>query len=348
MAEISVIVPVYKVEPYLRACIDSILSQSYCDFECVLVDDGSPDNCGAICDEYASKDRRIHVIHQNNGGLSVARNTGIDWTIQNSNAQWICFVDSDDVLSDCYLERLLYTAVKKSALISACAIRRFRGNEPQKAVIDGFSEDEISILESSQFLNDQMTRKIEMGVVNRLFHISVFDDIRFFPGRLHEDIFFAADLLEKKHSVAFLNQPLYYYRQRKNSIMKQQKAQRTYSPDRIIAANYLLKKAEKSGFPFMDNCFKYAVSSPWHLVDNVYVDFSFSKNKGFLKEMQIFIREYEEYYQALDSLSEINRKRMKLFSKSPIMYGFNAYARLLRVYLYHILRKNPYKDGHGI
>ena len=93
MAQISVIVPVYKVEAYLHRCVDSILRQTCRDFELILVDDGSPDNCPAICDEYAALDPRVRVIHQENGGLSAARNAGIDWAFANSNSQWITFVD---------------------------------------------------------------------------------------------------------------------------------------------------------------------------------------------------------------------------------------------------------------
>ena len=96
MPQISVIVPVYKVEPYLRRCVDSILGQTFTDFELILVDDGSPDNCPAICDEYARKDTRVHVIHQENGGLSAARNAGIDWAFANSDSQWLTSVDSDE------------------------------------------------------------------------------------------------------------------------------------------------------------------------------------------------------------------------------------------------------------
>ena len=92
---VSVIVPVYKVEKYIHRCVDSILAQSFRDFELILVDDGSPDNCGAICEEYAAKDSRIHVIHQANGGLSAARNTGIEWALAHSDSQWLTFIDRD-------------------------------------------------------------------------------------------------------------------------------------------------------------------------------------------------------------------------------------------------------------
>ncbi|MDR2409141.1 MAG: glycosyltransferase, partial [Bacteroidales bacterium] len=92
MTVLSIIVPVYKVEPYLRRCIDSILAQTFTDFECILIDDGSPDGCPAICDEYAEKDKRIMVIHQENEGVSAARNAGLDI----AKGEWIGFVDSDD------------------------------------------------------------------------------------------------------------------------------------------------------------------------------------------------------------------------------------------------------------
>ena len=108
--KVSVIVPVYKVEAYLHRCVDSVLNQSFSDFELILVDDGSPDNCGAICDEYAQKDSRVHVIHKTNGGLSDARNAGIDWAFANSDSQWLTFIDSDDWVHRDYLKLLLGAA----------------------------------------------------------------------------------------------------------------------------------------------------------------------------------------------------------------------------------------------
>lgn len=100
MPTISVIVPVYKVEPYLRCCVDSILTQTFTDFELILVDDGSPDNCGAICDEYAEKDSRVHVIHKENGGLSSARNAGLEI----ANGDYVYFCDGDDYITETLLE----------------------------------------------------------------------------------------------------------------------------------------------------------------------------------------------------------------------------------------------------
>ena len=115
--KISVVVPIYKVEKYLRECVDTITGQTYSNLEIILVDDGSPDNCPAICDEYAKNDGRIRVIHQKNGGLSAARNTGIDWVFKNSDSMWFSFIDSDDWVHPQYLELLLEANNKYSTKI---------------------------------------------------------------------------------------------------------------------------------------------------------------------------------------------------------------------------------------
>lgn len=116
MAEVSIIVPVYRAEAYLAACVDSILAQTFRDFELYLVDDGSPDGCGAICDAYAQRDSRIHVIHQENRGQAAARNRALEQT----NAEWVCFVDSDDLIHPQMVRRLYDGALEHHAGISLC------------------------------------------------------------------------------------------------------------------------------------------------------------------------------------------------------------------------------------
>ena len=118
---ISVIVPIYKVEPYLRECVDSILGQTHGNLEVILVDDGSPDACPAICDEYAARDARVRVIHKTNGGLSDARNVGLDV----ARGEWVGFVDSDDVVEPTMYEVLLSCAQKAHAQIAVCNFAEF-------------------------------------------------------------------------------------------------------------------------------------------------------------------------------------------------------------------------------
>jgi glycosyltransferase involved in cell wall biosynthesis len=120
MPVISIIVPVYKVEAYLRRCIDSILAQTFTDFECILVDDGSPDACPAICDEYAKQDNRIMVIHQENKGVSAARNAGLDI----AKGEWIGFVDSDDWCDEKMFRFLYDNAVKYDVDVSICGVQK--------------------------------------------------------------------------------------------------------------------------------------------------------------------------------------------------------------------------------
>ena len=120
MPKISVIVPVYNVEKHLPRCIESILAQTFSDFELILVNDESSDNSGQICDEYSMRDNRIKVIHQKNGGPGSARNTGIDYVMQQEKAKWICFVDSDDWLHPQYLEILYKAARQENCKIAIC------------------------------------------------------------------------------------------------------------------------------------------------------------------------------------------------------------------------------------
>ena len=129
MALISVIVPVYNVEAYLVRCIDSILVQSFEDFELFLIDDGSPDRCGAICDEYAKRDKRIHVIHQQNKGLSEARNAGIECALH-SDSEWITFIDSDDWVHPKYLQALIECAARFDADLVIGEFEKTHGEEP--------------------------------------------------------------------------------------------------------------------------------------------------------------------------------------------------------------------------
>lgn len=130
--------------------------------------------------------------------------------------------------------------------------------------------------------------------------------------------------------------------------MNQQVQDAKCSPDRIYAASHLLRCARKVDCPYMDKCLAYAVEYPWFFVDPIYVHFRFKKNKKFLNELQNMIRENIYEYKNLTLLDSIQRKRMMIFARSKILYGFNAYARLFRVYLYHVLKKDAYADGHGI
>ncbi len=214
MAKISVIVPAYKVEKYLARCIDSILDQTFTDFELILVDDGSPDNCGKICDEYAEKDSRIHVIHKENGGLSDARNAGIDWAFKHSNSEWITFIDSDDWIHPKYLESL-YNAVKETGCeISICGYEETTGDNP---IVDECRLQSVIVNTEDFFCEHNVNAVIACA---KLYKKELFREIRYPVGKLHEDEFTTYKMLFQYENCAFVNQPLYFYFQNTESITK--------------------------------------------------------------------------------------------------------------------------------
>ena len=212
MPQISIIVPVYKVEPYIHRCVDSILAQTFTDFELILVDDGSPDNCPAICDEYASKDKRIHVIHQSNGGLSAARNAGIDWAFANSDSEWLSFIDSDDWIHKEYLQQLYDACVKNNLSISACAFMR-----TDKTMIEHEEVDSILEIYDPETLWSQ--RREVTVASTKLYAKNLWKDIRFPLGKLHEDEYITYRLLFLCDNIGYISFALYYYYQTPNSIM---------------------------------------------------------------------------------------------------------------------------------
>lgn len=210
----SVIVPVYNVEPYLRECIDSVLSQTYRDFELILVDDGSPDNCGAICDEYAAKDDRIRVIHQEQSGVSVARNAGLDA----ARGEYIAFVDSDDWIFPNYLSYLMRAIEENQADISVVGFQRF-ADEPPSADSIAYSVKNIKTGIESCFMlytDEGVVYTIPCG---KIYRAALFTDIRYPIGRIHEDEATTYKLLYKARKVVALDATLYCYRVNPESIM---------------------------------------------------------------------------------------------------------------------------------
>lgn len=205
MAVISVIVPLYNTENFLPRCVDSILSQTYPDFDVVLVDDGSKDQSGAICDAYAARDSRVHVIHQRNSGVGVARNTGLEWVMANSDSQWITFVDSDDWVHPRMLETLLNIAVEYEAKISACG---FLETENGELVV---TEDQLKVQrwDSAEFYQKQAI----LGTVpwGKLYAKSCFGTIRYPVGTYFDDEFVTYKLLFAQEYLSFVPAPMYAY-----------------------------------------------------------------------------------------------------------------------------------------
>ena len=245
MAEVSVIVPVYKVEKYLRRCIDSILCQSFSDFDLILIDDGSPDHSGDICEEYKRKDPRVYVIHQENKGLSGARNAGVEWALSNSDSRWISFVDSDDWIHPDYLKKLKYAAEKCKTNISICGYKITKGE-----ALPQLTEKEAVIKKPDVYYREDIVNAtVSWG---KLYRKECFLENRFPEGKLHEDEFTTYKILFGEKEIAIIQQPLYAYFQNEHGIMMQ-----TWTPRRLdgleameLQLDYFLKEGfqETAGY----------------------------------------------------------------------------------------------------
>lgn len=212
---ISVIVPIYRVEKYLPACIDSILNQTFTDFELILVDDGSPDRCPEICDETAKRDARVRVIHQANAGLSAARNAGIEA----AHGAWLSFVDSDDYIAPQFYEKLYQTAQRTDADCVMCSVQNV--DESGKPIDSALMRvaDEVKT-------GQEVLRKIGRDDVtpyltawNKLYRRKLFNTLRYPAGRQNEDVFVFAELFCQVQRAVCVAEPLYFYRKRIGSIM---------------------------------------------------------------------------------------------------------------------------------
>lgn len=210
MPEISVIVPVYKVEPYIHKCVDSILAQTFTDYELILVDDGSPDTCGNICDEYAQKDARIHVIHKENGGLSDARNAGM----KIASGEYVIFIDSDDYIDADMLSYLYENLKKADADMATCGIYEVYADRIEK------QEEEPDFVCSGEEAFRCILRgnTIRGEIWNKLIKRSCISDLEFPKGKLYEDIFYTVDMMQRIKKVAVGTKPKYYYLHRSDSI----------------------------------------------------------------------------------------------------------------------------------
>lgn len=214
---ISVIVPVYKVEQYLHRCVNSILAQTYTNLEVILVDDGSPDRSGEICDEYAEIDSRIKVIHQENGGISAARNAGLDICV----GDYIAFADPDDYLQANMYEKLIDVFIDKDVDISVCQwqyedLNGYHVINPDK--IDASIYGKKSSESFAEYFYRQNYERMSVCVVwNKLYKRYIFDDIRFF-GRRSEDELIHTTILARKYIVSVIPDLLYIYCQNLTSI----------------------------------------------------------------------------------------------------------------------------------
>lgn len=319
---ISIVVPVYKVENYLHRCVDSILAQTFADYELILVDDGSPDNCGQICDEYAEKDSRIKVIHKQNGGLSDARNAGIDWCFENSDFEWITFIDSDDWVHPEYLERLYQAVIDTGCSVSVCSYKN-----TSQTRIDPLDRFQVKVYNTERFYCEKNVNSVVAW--GKLYAKECFNDIRYPVGKLHEDEFTTYKIIFRYNDIAFLESKLYYYYVNNDSITKSK-----WNPKRLDA---LYAVEQQSAF-FRKNRYKEAYQCCLYLYLSVLI-FNISETEGktdykhisksLLRKLRYSIFKYR------------NNKYYK-FKDNKYIYEI-AFPNFMRIYWFFVSKKNYFR-----
>lgn len=256
--KISIIVPVYNIDMYLGKCLDSILAQTFTDFEVIVVNDGSTDHSGIICDQYAEKDQRIRVIHKQHGGVSSSRNVGIE----QAEGDYIGFVDGDDYIKENMYKILYGLCIETKSHISICKL----GREVDGEIINKIGEPYIK-----ELTNEEAMRELFKGILyrfslcNKLFHKRCFDHIQFPEGRIHEDLSTTYQLFAQATKSVFINKIGYIYVKRKNSILTSKFNEKRM--DSLIGWNEILlfmNQYNRELLRDVYSCFGY-----W-CVDNVY------------------------------------------------------------------------------
>lgn len=301
---ISVIVPVYKVEQYLRVCVDSILDQTYTNLEIILVDDGSPDNCPVMCDEYAAKDSRVKVIHKANGGLSDARNVGLSVI----NGEYLMFVDSDDILPLDAVKILYTLALKYDSELVIGSYTRFSDNDDENADNkDTPSAHSMTKIEAIQHM-------LQNGCASwgRLYRADIHENIFFPIGEINEDEAIVLDILDKCNRVILTNECVYKYRMRPESITTT-----AFNPQKLIWAKHCRDNLAwiRERYPELTNAAvtRYRSSLLWSLTE-----IALSEDT-YIAERKLFVSEL--------------RQHCKLFNQIHFEYATDKIRCLMLTYL---------------
>lgn len=305
--KVSVIIPVYNVKDYLERCVDSVLEQTYSDLEVWLVDDGSTDGCGEICDRYAETDRRVTAIHQENKGQSCARNTAIE----KSTGEYILFVDSDDYIKTVTIETLIDALVDEKADMAVCGIRygteeHFQG-EKEKTGYKTYTGRERYVT-----LFSEGCRRIMSAACGKLYRASVFETIRFPEGKIYEDEFTIHHILGKCTRCVIIEEELYYHFVRTDSTTRQSYTMK--SLDAVEAIN--------------DRCRYFEDYGDEELLFMAYRDYLrrvqfhyYSLKRYFsdeIDEISEIVKRYKEYYEKIYfQMTAIERIRFGLFIYFP-------------------------------
>lgn len=321
---VSIIVPIYNVEKFLKECLESIVNQTYRDLEIILVDDGSPDNCGKICDEYAEKDTRIKVIHKENGGVSSARNVGLSAV----TGEYISFIDPDDVVSNDFIKKLLYLSQSNNCDIAECNFVSFEN----EIILDdsNLNVELVSPLDiQKELFSDDSVKAVVLW--NKIYKKYLFDNIQFPFGKINEDEYAMYRVIYNcKTKIAVTNESLYYYRTNHNSIMR-----RKYNVSRhdSIGAckeqkEFYMKNNEKELFDRV--VIKFQTRLEWIFILTIE---NIEKPKNYLFNIKNEMNENLKDFIKIKNISLVKKIRAILFTKMPYLYYNLTKIRCRKKYL---------------
>lgn len=308
---ISIIVPVYNTENYLRKCLDSIVNQTYCKLEIILIDDGSTDSSGAICDEYAKKDDRILVIHQSNKGQAAARNAGVDI----ANGEYIAFVDSDDIVEPQMLSVLI--DMYKSFPDIELAICGYRSVTSNKIIIENKDDVYQSTRLTYSELWDEVFGKLNNAVWNKLYKRNLISDLRFPVDFVHgEDLIFNLEYISKCKSAAINQTPCYNYLQHSDSVTGRTFSNANFSE--IKSKDFALSIIEKYNVQQIGNAKKYCFRARMNVLRAIYHS---GKQNDYIHEIVDCTTYVKEHYKSLKmQLSSKERLEYFLFTNCRHLY----------------------------
>lgn len=304
---ISVIVPIYKVEQYLDRCIESLVNQTYKNLEIVLVDDGSPDHCPKMCDEWAEKDSRIKVIHKANGGLSDARNAGM----KIAAGEYISFVDSDDWTHKDFYKVLMQVMSEQDADIVSCGIKRVYSEQDDCNI----AEYSIEVFDRTQAMEAVLEEKIPVPVWCKLYKSEVIKNELFDVGKYHEDVFWTYRAYGHASSSAIINADMYYYFQRATGIMGERFSEKRL--DALEAMELLCRYIEKNFPELSELALNKYMGLCMYLYQTVIREKNIKDKKALTEAILKKVKRESDRYKASAKLNIKDRFWLKLFCNFP-------------------------------
>lgn len=322
LKKVSIVVPIYKVEKYLYRCVDSILNQTYINLEIILVDDGSPDNCGDIAENYAKKDHRVKVLHKENGGLSDARNYGMKFV----RGDYTLFVDSDDWLEPNMIEEM----VKMSEQFKADVVQTAFYYAYDDYLLYDKNDNLPAVLDHHSLMKELVINEsVKNFAWGKLYRTSLIKDIPFKKGVLFEDVFWAHHVMHRVHTYVLSPQPMYYYYQREDSIVA------TYTPRNLDILKGLKERHRfiEENYPELTNSsYKLLLSTSIMHYNLLLANRRQDQDRIHRKEIQHFLKENQtNLMKAVENAPPLK--------KQLILFNIHPYMNICFLFLNRVLRK---------